>query len=1351
MIAILKKLIMKKSFFISILLSVSCFLGIQAQEATDDGPEYRQGEMLVKFKSSSSARVSSRSRGPKIVSDNKSLEETLSSMGAVNMEALMPFTGATVSRAPSRDFHGNSVDDADLSQLYLISFDPQNDVKEAVLALSEIDEVEYAEPNYIVKIQSSDNWGTNDPLYAQQWGLSATKVPQFWAASANATNYLGHRPVIAILDTGVDINHPDLADNIWTNPNEVEDGSDTDRNGFKDDLHGWDFINQTNIIGDYNGHGTHCAGIAGAVGDNGIGIVGVNPDALIMPVTVMQSNGSGDVATIVKGIDYAVANGADVISMSIGGYIYSIAEEQALAKAYSKAVLVAAAGNDGVDIEPRFQCGKPCYPAAFTFVIGVQATFPNGWLTCFSNTDRLGPIYTTYDEERLYNYEVSAPGSGILSTYPGGRYKEMNGTSMACPFIAGVVSRIIQTKDILSNEILFGDLIHSTGQLFSCQGAFFYKIGGQIDTEALFNITESDRTPNMHLVSFEIQDSLGDADGRVDAGEIVDIFPILRNEWGLIKDSEATISLEFADNEDNTLCEFITNNVQLGCDVSSYGKIKAQNALRIKMRDNIVDGRIVRLVARVTCPNMSAEYAPEQEEIQFKVENGVELGGTQKENITLYPGIQYIVTRNWGIPKDKTVTIKAGTTIKIKDNVGISNYGYMLFEGTADSMITVTKGDNDLGNIGGFLNDNANYTEFNYVKFENLTGITFKGHRYNNCIISNCNISGLYLTENATLRGCEIYNSTVTPNILCYCELCHGCGLKGFLSNGSTFIETSIHDCIFNHGFGSAARFYHCNYIGNEIVYGADTPDFSVMEASNCFGNYYDFKVAKENPYFKPGYYSIVFNTTEPEIFYLSQAYIGTANDKVAYRSILDAEDNIGWGTVDVFQKMDYAADEAPLCVDYVKIDGFNPLDEEDLLPPLGIGRHMVEVGFNKAMDQSVLPYITMGVRVPYTQVVFEEDGYWFDPYTYRAYVTITSRTATDGINRIRVSDFKQKNQNPAFSAPIEKYRYNVMVSAAGSMSTGLMAQAGLGKVSLEWETDSADFDDLMGYNIYRFTIEDDTLISDTTMINRNLIEFNEKEFVDYDVVPGTTYYYFIKEIGTDLVENYVSSTIFATPLTAEKGDANGSLKVDIADVLAEIAYLSNDNPQPFIFEAADVNCDNDVNILDVVGTLRIITTPEAGSASIDEPDTAYCYLRDGKLIVDCPVAIGGVQIKTESASSTPVEAGAVLNGMERLSANVGNNKQLFLSYSMGGGVIPPGEQELVTIGAGVSVCEIVLSTPRGSNIVALFAGGTTDVPERAVDVTTHIRKGVFNLRGQELLEMPERGIVIIDGKKVRL
>ena len=162
------------------------------------------------------------------------------------------------------------------------------------------------------------------PYYIHQWGIQATNINELWNADQNNNS---ERPVIAILDTGVDIEHTDLKDNIWTNPGETPDNNDNDNNGFNDDIHGWDFVNQTNEIHDFNMHGTHCAGIAAAVGDNYKGIVGANPMAYIMPVTVLQSNGQGSISTLIQGINYAKNNGADVISMSLGTYAYSIALE----------------------------------------------------------------------------------------------------------------------------------------------------------------------------------------------------------------------------------------------------------------------------------------------------------------------------------------------------------------------------------------------------------------------------------------------------------------------------------------------------------------------------------------------------------------------------------------------------------------------------------------------------------------------------------------------------------------------------------------------------------------------------------------------------------------------------------------------------------------------------------------------------------------------------------------------------------------------------------------------------------------------------------------------------------------
>ena len=271
--------------------------------------------------------------------------------------------------------------------------------------------------------------------------------------------------MIAIIDTGVDLTHPDLKDNLWTNQAEAEGeaGYDNDGNGFKGDVHGWDFINNTPNIRDNNMHGTHVAGIAAAA-NNGIGIIGANPLALIMPVSVMQSDGTGDVATIIQGINYAVANGATVLNLSLGTYANSHALRQALENAYSTAVIVAAAGNDHKCINSTHH-PNPCYgaapmfPAAYSFVLGVQATNQDGDLASFSNYDDDGQFFsavTTKNDPDGFNYELKAPGTNMLSAIPGGKYKVLQGTSMAAPLVAGAISALKMVKDYETQEFLWG-------------------------------------------------------------------------------------------------------------------------------------------------------------------------------------------------------------------------------------------------------------------------------------------------------------------------------------------------------------------------------------------------------------------------------------------------------------------------------------------------------------------------------------------------------------------------------------------------------------------------------------------------------------------------------------------------------------------------------------------------------------------------------------------------------------------------------------------------------------------------------------------------------------------------------
>ncbi|MGC8654572.1 MAG: S8 family serine peptidase, partial [Candidatus Kryptoniota bacterium] len=177
----------------------------------------------------------------------------------------------------------------------------------------------------------------NDPLYSQQWAIPAVHADAVWDTTTGDSSQ-----IIAFLDTGVDWHHPDLAANIWTNTAEANGvpGVDDDHDGYVDDIHGWDFVNNDNDPSDDNSHGTHVAGIACAVGNNGIGIAGVNWHARIMPIKVFQSSGRGDAAMITRGIYYAVQKGATVINMSFGSYARSLTMEAALQYAYAQCVLV---------------------------------------------------------------------------------------------------------------------------------------------------------------------------------------------------------------------------------------------------------------------------------------------------------------------------------------------------------------------------------------------------------------------------------------------------------------------------------------------------------------------------------------------------------------------------------------------------------------------------------------------------------------------------------------------------------------------------------------------------------------------------------------------------------------------------------------------------------------------------------------------------------------------------------------------------------------------------------------------------------------------------------------------------
>ena len=259
------------------------------------------------------------------------------------------------------------------------------------------------------------------------WDLNLVGAPAAWARG-----YTGQGVTVAVVDTGVDATHPDLNGNLWTNPGEIAgNGIDDDRNGFIDDVHGWDFIDRDNTPTDSNGHGTHVAGTIAAE-QNGFGITGVAYNARIMPVRVLGDSGGSDL-DVAAGIRYAADNQARVINLSLGGSASSAITSAVQYANQKGALVVMAAGNDGGS--------QPVSPAnlANQWGIAVGAVDYNRKLADFS--DRAGAIPLSY---------VVAPGVNILSTAPNNTYQSLSGTSMAAPHVSGVAALILSANPTLN-------------------------------------------------------------------------------------------------------------------------------------------------------------------------------------------------------------------------------------------------------------------------------------------------------------------------------------------------------------------------------------------------------------------------------------------------------------------------------------------------------------------------------------------------------------------------------------------------------------------------------------------------------------------------------------------------------------------------------------------------------------------------------------------------------------------------------------------------------------------------------------------------------------------------------------
>jgi len=406
----------------------------------------------------------------------------------------------------------------DLLPIYVLNTD--QDVVKICEELKNDPDVEYAEPNFIMKAQMIPN----DPYYPSNgcWGLRKIGCEQAWDATQ------GKNVVVAVVDSGVDYNHEDIAENIWLNIDETPgDGIDNDNNGYIDDARGWDFIGSSHVNPredndpmDIAGHGTQCAGIIAAVGNNNIGVIGVAPKAKIMIVKGLSDSGVGSSSALADCVRYAADNGADVISSSWGSYN----TQQILTDAFHYAdslgvVCVAGAGNDNKDM-------SDFTPANIDTVIAVAATDPQDNKASFSN----------YGSK----IAVSAPGVGILLLSANGAstgtyYAISSGTSYAGPHVAGMAALIASEYPTFSNNDIRTRILASCEDL-GISGKDTYFGFGRINSG--FILDPPDR---IWIISISAADIAGDGDGKVEQGETIALTVTLETFASDLSNVSATL------------------------------------------------------------------------------------------------------------------------------------------------------------------------------------------------------------------------------------------------------------------------------------------------------------------------------------------------------------------------------------------------------------------------------------------------------------------------------------------------------------------------------------------------------------------------------------------------------------------------------------------------------------------------------------------------------------------------------------------------------------------------------------------------------------------------------------------
>jgi subtilisin family serine protease len=515
-------------------------------------PQYLPDRIIVKF---ATGAVSGPQRAAiQAFAMPAPVAEILALQGATENEQLFPVRPQLLQKNSRR---------ADLSTIYEIRFAQAIDVQKLLSILRQQAGIVYAEPVYLRRLY----YDPNDPSRGNQAYLNNIKAREAWDVTRGDTSV-----VIAIVDTGVDWQHPDLAANIWRNYKEIpNNGIDDDGNGYKDDIRGWDFgganrLEDNSPREETPTHGTLVAGLASAVSDNGIGVAGVGFKCKIMPVKATNLEAPNSILYGFKGIAYAAENGADIINCSWGSSGYSQVEQEVIDYATSLgALVVAAAGNEGNNC--------PGYPAAYRHVLAVAATTSNDRLATFSSFG--------------YWVDLAAPGTSIYGTWQPSTYTSFQqGTSFSSPLVAGVAALVKAQHPNWSPGAVAEKVRLACDNISSQNPGFDRQLGyGRANAQ---RAVLASNMPGVRIDSLWFREVAGDNDGYFEINEEITVSVRLRNFLEPANNLAVTLS------ENSAYVSVLSGGPQL-VNIGRSSNATLANVFRFRVAGNAPTGQVAVL------------------------------------------------------------------------------------------------------------------------------------------------------------------------------------------------------------------------------------------------------------------------------------------------------------------------------------------------------------------------------------------------------------------------------------------------------------------------------------------------------------------------------------------------------------------------------------------------------------------------------------------------------------------------------------------------------------------------------------------------------------------------------------